>query len=408
MSVQTALGARHQNPPPPPPPPPLPRTYTPGIASRKSNVAGLALRKRFTCFSRLPLEIRLLIWEAVLPGPRLVNMRQRPVRKTFLDYKEEMGHEWPLLEDDTEDAQGSHELDDVRNAAARARDDISRSINTAGNVPIPFYEAHLLGIDSNYPPPSIMVVCRESCSVVLHHYTKSFSCMGSVPQTYFDFTRDTLYLHIDSFAYYRGDGIMTLDMVLDGLNGHSKITDSENLGRVQKLAITIPMHYSSRAQTEFLKSILVVFEGAKEISIIVDDQTVHFSAYGIHHPVDIDEQCIVNPVSFGKALIEYYRCRDDILSGKMRQLHIPITPEAKQVTSIVDTLRAQWKSSTTTEARQFPNIQPKILINPIDSRDLNRAVSLYNAALAHHEQKLREGREAAGICSDDDLSDDDF
>lgn len=37
----------------------------------------------FTMFSKLPKEIRLMIWEAAMPGPRIVPIMQRELNKTI-------------------------------------------------------------------------------------------------------------------------------------------------------------------------------------------------------------------------------------------------------------------------------------------------------------------------------------
>jgi hypothetical protein len=38
----------------------------------------------FTLFNRLPIELRLKIWEAALPDPRVINIREKRLRKTRL------------------------------------------------------------------------------------------------------------------------------------------------------------------------------------------------------------------------------------------------------------------------------------------------------------------------------------
>jgi hypothetical protein len=36
----------------------------------------------FTIFNRLPIELRPKIWEAALPDPRVINIREKRLRKT--------------------------------------------------------------------------------------------------------------------------------------------------------------------------------------------------------------------------------------------------------------------------------------------------------------------------------------
>ncbi|KAH7311879.1 hypothetical protein BKA65DRAFT_157094 [Rhexocercosporidium sp. MPI-PUGE-AT-0058] len=368
-------------------------------------MAGLALRKRFTCFKRLPLEVRLLIWEATLPGPRLVNIHQRPLRKTFLDYKEENGHEWPPLDRWTE---GSEEIDEaLLEEAEYARMDVCSSLGLDGELPAAFHDAHLLGLSSNCPPPNTTYACRESYGVVSRHYTKAFACSGSIPETFINFDVDTLFLRADGFAHY-AQGLCALERMIDGLTGHFEITDKNNLSRVQRLAISFQCNYDTEDLKNFLSVIFEVFDGVREISLIVKDYTLNYDCWAKLPSESPGDECIIEPISFSSAIKEYYSCRDDILRGKLRRAHIPVLPDARWVASIVATLVAKWKATNTGAHRPFPKVQANSLVTPRKLKDLNTAVSLYNLALAGHEQQMREDREAAGFCSDDAFSDDEF
>ncbi|KAF7870170.1 uncharacterized protein EAF02_009360 [Botrytis sinoallii] len=103
----------------------------------------------FTCFMKLPLEIRVMIWQASLPGPRVVLLRPT----------------WVI---------GLHEVSD-------APDFIFESSS----------------------PITALYVCRESFNVASTRYTQAFDSLESPFTTWFNFDIDTLYIgHSETF--YRG------------------------------------------------------------------------------------------------------------------------------------------------------------------------------------------------------------
>lgn len=54
-----------------------------------------AEKPAFVYFPKLPLELRILVWERALPGSRIVMIRQSHLRKKIGDFEEENKSEWP-------------------------------------------------------------------------------------------------------------------------------------------------------------------------------------------------------------------------------------------------------------------------------------------------------------------------
>lgn len=95
--------------------------------------------RSFTIFTRLPEQLRYMIWREALPGPRIVHLRRRLLK-------------------------------------------------------LPDGKTRSFGYESPSTIP-MAYVCRESYMVALEEYSQVFSGgLGSIPQTWFNFNRDTLYL----------------------------------------------------------------------------------------------------------------------------------------------------------------------------------------------------------------------
>ncbi|EKD20701.1 hypothetical protein MBM_01383 [Drepanopeziza brunnea f. sp. 'multigermtubi' MB_m1] len=359
---------------------------------------GVTLRKRFTSFPKLPLELRLLIWEAALPGPRMVTIKQRPIMKTFLDYEEETGRKWPglsksdIFDEDDEIEETQFEEDQAFREAiciARGASDLDQKV---------FWETHMVGIDSNCPPPDITFVCRESYGVVTRRYSKTFAYPGSVAGTYFDTESDILYLRPSSFTYclplYRG-----LQLILKGLSGPFQIENDSKLCNIRRLAVELPSSYMEDDLAYLLPQLAIIFRGAKEISLVVN----HSDWVAV--PELAGKECLIHPLNVCETIRHYHHCRDQLLSGQVPQLQLPLLSAAERVTPSIESTKKAWAI----EDQGIPNacrptIVPKAIVSPRLKRDLDQAERLYKLALKNSEEvKARDALEAAGWSLDDIL-----
>ena len=187
----------------------------------------------FTLFNRLPIELRLKIWEAALPDPRVVNIREKRLRKT-----------------------------------RPGRD--------------------MVAVTSDTKAPSVLFACRESYSAASKFYIPSFAFSDSIPETYFDFQRDTLYLRFDTFALFPWD-----DCYSQTMDELECLYDSANLKRVQNLAVFLdpdPDQITNTAKPGRLANILVLFGNVKNLTLILG----HFDQEGddqgdilLMEPIDV-------------------------------------------------------------------------------------------------------------------------
>lgn len=166
----------------------------------------------FTLFNRLPIKLRLKIWEAALPDPRVINIRQKELRKT------------------------------------RPRGD-------------------MMGVTSDTKAPSALFACGESYSVASKFCIPSFAFADLIPETYFDLKRDTLYLCFDTFALL-SEG----DWYCDTMNELECLYDSVNFKRVQNLAVLLdpdPDQVINMARPDSLANILFLFGNIKNLILVL-------------------------------------------------------------------------------------------------------------------------------------------
>ncbi|KAK0105477.1 hypothetical protein ONS95_004158 [Cadophora gregata] len=371
----------------------------------------LALRKRFTCFQKLPLEVRLLIWEAALPGPRLVSICQRRLRKTFLDYKEEKGYDWPPMHDTewNEDDELSEEQEEERRNARR---DVCLALvdwfDVYDDMNL-FWQMNLLCIASNCSPPNITYVCHEAYRVVARYYTKAFAYPDTLPGAYINLDNDILYLREEDFSLmstFEGSSL-----ILQGLKGHFAITDIESLERVRSLAVKVSERNQPLPQEDFLCKLLEIFKGVEEISIVARDyNTMVIRDYP---PDPAGQECLIDPVDASGAIRAYSTSRQRLLAGSLVEVNLPLHWSAEWLKQSAELAKQTWEASREpASSRRFPNIRVVNIVPQRLKRDLDQAKALYEQALETYRinEAIRKSEElhAAGFCTDDALSDDDF
>lgn len=343
-----------------------------------------------------------------------MNIRQRPIKRTFLDFEEKHGVEWPqgdLWNLDLEEVEDNdrESLEQLRLQDRLAiRTEICLRLGARGYDQGVFWDGHLLGIDSNCPPPEITYVCRESYRVVSRHHTKAFAYPESISGTYFNFDLDTLYIRCYDFAHYfiyRG-----LDSIIDGLIGNFRLVDQDSLRKVRKLAIMLPCYYEPNEMDEFLDELLSTFEGLKELFLVVRDYNLGWIKHYPPEPDRVGDECIIDALSVPAAIKAYSDYRRDILRGELPELRLPMLSDATKVSIDIERLKRSWVIlDKTYNIASRPSVLPKAIVPPRLKKDLDLAERLCRFALENSEvAKTRHNLQAAGWCIDDVLSDDDI
>ncbi|KAF4624893.1 hypothetical protein G7Y89_g13277 [Cudoniella acicularis] len=324
----------------------------------------------FSKFSDLPLEIRLMIWEEALPGPRLVEISQKALKFTIGQWNEKVEKDilatglrygWGQYKLAYRMRDGTlvpkHEMDSIRNQTPITAEQLeelrasvgtssdpshftsiqhrTRTVNTGfGDMIISFLregihvvdvqnllglssvtelqafiritsgetydtslagieeddtfhtilEMPMLGIGSNQEPPAILFACKESHRFASRFYRKAFTTDVGIPETFFDFQRDTFYIRFNSFSC---DAVGFENILQTAMN----IVDTKNVENVENLAILLdpdaigPGSYEEVDLAEWLTCLFGTFTGLKTLSLVLE------------HYCDEDEDSIIAPVT---------------------------------------------------------------------------------------------------------------
>ncbi|KAE9365150.1 hypothetical protein N431DRAFT_430670 [Stipitochalara longipes BDJ] len=233
----------------------------------------------FTLFSQLPKEIRSMIWERALPGPRVVNLRQRKLKKTIGEWETEAGRTWPppkeelLGEEYDTDLEDNTIIVDLRESSlwrGRQRNFVAEALRADTYDEEAYKGGHLVGWVSDCPAPEILSVCREAFEVVSKSYQKVFSSLGAGPTTWFCFELDTLYLRYDALSIDPWESGF-LNLAYELTDGGFMLLDKEILRRVKKLALLVPKDHMSLEWEGLIAEFSAITGGLDELYLVVKD-----------------------------------------------------------------------------------------------------------------------------------------
>lgn len=240
----------------------------------------------FHRFGKLPPEIRLKIWKMALPGPCVVLLQRKALKKTVGDWERENKaklrgdiFQATSLGDTLEDREcKEHDLSIVYSLEYQ---DLRENNGNTPTAELPLSGASsnekLVGFASGAEPPAILFVCWESHLLAAKYYKCVFSAAGSFPQTYFDFEIDTLYLgDMDN----RGrSGLFLETELLSTCTGLWALDNLEDMSRVKNLAIQYPEAYIDNDLIYALPFVLRKFRNVENLSIVRDRVMSGFPEY---------------------------------------------------------------------------------------------------------------------------------
>jgi hypothetical protein len=139
----------------------------------------------FPQFTKLPKELRVMIWRAALPDPRIVFLQPDLLSKYYCTR---------VWSDKAVDAYFSGPIKRIPTFfdfnVAKESSNVFMGVDYG-----PKHQCK--GLRSRCPPPTLLFACRESFEVASYHYKRAFGTEHAFPETWFDFERDTLYFGCD-------------------------------------------------------------------------------------------------------------------------------------------------------------------------------------------------------------------
>jgi hypothetical protein len=186
----------------------------------------------FPRFGKLPREIRLVVWEEAIPGPRIVELAEKPLKLLTAGFMEQKEH---YLHETLHCYKGADPKREEVIFNQRSREEC------AGVRTTPF--SPMTGLQSVCVAPAILFACRESHEVAIRHYKQTFGRVAQRPETWFDFHKDILYIRCVNFQSPRR-------LVADGYNDWweklRSLLHPIDASRVEHLALAMPQPYFVR------------------------------------------------------------------------------------------------------------------------------------------------------------------
>lgn len=290
-----------------------------------------------------------MIWEAALPGPRIVHLKQHLLLKRPANL-ERRRSDFPVTGKDQSEDRDDDQVYQICSVAAlkealRSEEAMRREEETwdtfnhgrwpeVWNKPQPLFEFFCWR--STCPPPLLLRVCYESFVVASKIYSQAFGTPAAFPETWFSFQKDILYFNVESFLYagYNFDGQAKFKSALE------RDISTQEMRRVDNLALFLDQLGGARWQSNYeiwLCGILELFMNVKNLTVVPehykglfyqrlkkssnprDDESLVFiepfdidhacNFYGLNHPDIFNGELIYNPqlLNVDMDLLDRYR-----------------------------------------------------------------------------------------------------
>jgi hypothetical protein len=140
----------------------------------------------FSLFPNLPKEVRLLMREIALPGPRIIYLRRRNLESYDCS---RVWSDKPIIATSSQSTAKDDFFHDVQEYNFE-NDDLIIYLKRPDLGP----GKPCQGFFSPCPAPDLLFVCKESFEVMEHFYARTFGSEAAFPETWFNFDLDSLYV----------------------------------------------------------------------------------------------------------------------------------------------------------------------------------------------------------------------
>jgi hypothetical protein len=224
----------------------------------------------FPQFPKLPTEIRLMVWKAALPGPRIVEVNIGKLKHTLEDQEVEDANteastssiSEPSLRFDGQKVEA--EVRSIEGEPAPDQEAVDEARPTETGT-APAETPVLLGIRSSCEPPGVLFANREAHEVAAKYLEKAFPSEAALAQTWFDFDLDTLYIRYDKF---NNQVFHTHEGVIEAIRALCRY---EDFARIKNLALMISTQqhdtYSYPDIAEEVAEMLSIFRGVQNLTL---------------------------------------------------------------------------------------------------------------------------------------------
>lgn len=254
----------------------------------------------------------MMIWNAALPGPRVVEIKLLSLKKTQSQWDRERGL----------GRRNSFAWDDfVSEAAPDERCGFDEDHMPDGRPP-------LVGVKSQCQNPSILFVNHEAHKAAATYLKKAFSSPASVPETYFDFEKDTLYIRYLKFNLLtRNTAYAPRDQ--NAINCLRKL-NTEDLAKVKKLAVQVhPDSQTHELLEDEIAELLSVFTAVRQMTLVAD----HHDGCNVRTN-DKSPISLIEPIDIYDAFNSYWT---STIPNGVSMFEIPRPKPAKKLISVMIT-----------------------------------------------------------------------
>ncbi|KAF7924437.1 uncharacterized protein EAE98_007488 [Botrytis deweyae] len=243
-------------------------------------------------FSRLPRDLRYLIWRFAIPDSRIVFLKKHAISRC----------EHAMVRVRSDLAVPDRCKDGARPGSSKilctGMDDIlPQDIKDLEEVRARIKHDDQCGFLSNAQIPNLLLVCRESYNFTIIKYNRAFPSVGAFAETYFDYQRDILLLF--------GEQIVCVC----GWQCREPMTSYEAC-KIRHIAFEHePMlkgsafHQNDKiANNSKLARLLCTFCNVKSLTIVIEDYRSDDHENGIAESQRESELVFFDPVNIGESL----------------------------------------------------------------------------------------------------------